>query len=73
MLEGDNNMIAEKIVEMSMSPHEFLIKHQLSQEKMAELIGVNTRTVQRWLSGERNPSTITLKMLAMTDRLLELE
>jgi len=66
-------MIAEKIVEMSMSPHEFLIKHQLSQEKMAELIGVNTRTVQRWLSGERNPSTITLKMLAMTDRLLELE
>jgi DNA-binding transcriptional regulator YiaG len=35
----------------------------LSQEDFAHLIGVTTKTVSRWESGESKPTKLTLKIL----------
>lgn len=47
---------------------QFRKKHKLSQRALAELLGVNIRSVQRWETGERNPSKQTLKMLELLDK-----
>lgn len=37
--------------------------NSLSQRALAELLKVNTRTVQRWESGDRTPHPTILKLL----------
>ena len=38
-------------------------KHGLTQKQLAELMGVTTRTVERWESGDRVPSPQMLELL----------
>lgn len=42
---------------------QYRLKHKLSQRELAEELGVNVRSVQRWESGERTPHPMTLKLL----------
>ena len=60
-----------QLTTLFMSPQEFYRKHSLSQEAMADLLAVNPRTVQRWLSGERNPSRSAERAIALVDALLQ--
>lgn len=47
---------------------QFRTTHKLSQRALAELLGVNIRSVQRWETEERNPSKSILKMLELLNR-----
>jgi DNA-binding transcriptional regulator YiaG len=38
-------------------------RHKLSQRKLAELLHVNVRSVQRWESGERTPHKMVLMLI----------
>ncbi len=40
-------------------------KHKLTQERLAEMIGVDCRTVQRWESGESIPQPLHIEALAI--------
>lgn len=46
---------------------EFRGKHGISQRKLALLLKVNHRTLQRWESGELNPRPIVFELLARLD------
>ncbi len=46
-----------------MNIKEFRKKHNLSQRKLAELLQVNPRTVQKWESGERVPHPMTIALI----------
>ena len=48
---------------MSNKIKQFRKRHKLSQRKLAELLKVNVRSVQRWESGERKPHAMTLQLL----------
>lgn len=43
--------------------NQFRHKHNLSQRKLAEMLGVNIRSVQRWESGDREPRHMVFKLL----------
>lgn len=42
-------------------------KYKLTQRKLAELLEVEIRTVQRWEYGEREPHLMTLKLIQKLD------
>jgi len=42
---------------------QFRKKHKLSQRELADLVGVNYRTVQFWEAGKRNPRLTIFKLL----------
>lgn len=42
---------------------ELRTQHRLTQKQLAELIGVTTRTVERWEAGDRVPSPQVLELL----------
>lgn len=46
-----------------MNIKELRTKHGLTQKQLAALIGVTTRTVERWEAGDRVPSTQVLELL----------
>ena len=46
-----------------MNIREMRTQHGLTQKQLAELIGVTTRTVERWESGDRVPSPQVLELL----------
>lgn len=46
---------------------QFRHKHKLSQRKLAELLEVGIRTVQRWEYGERKPHQMTLQLIEKLD------
>lgn len=46
---------------------QFRLKHNLSQRKLAELLKVNPRTVQKWEAGDRKPHVMTLELLNRID------
>ena len=46
-----------------MNIKELRTQHGLTQKQLAELIGVTTRTVERWEAGDRVPSPQVLELL----------
>lgn len=46
-----------------MNIKEVRTKHELTQKQLAELIGVTTRTVERWEAGDRVPSPQVFELL----------
>lgn len=37
--------------------------HRLSQRQLAQKLGVNIRSIQRWESGDRTPHPMTLRLI----------
>lgn len=48
---------------MKVNIKELRTQHALTQKQLAALIGVTTRTVQRWEAGDRVPSKQVLELL----------
>ena len=46
-----------------MNIKELRTKHGLTQKQLAALIGVTTRTVERWEAGDRVPSPQVIELL----------
>lgn len=50
---------------------QFRVKHNLSQRKLAELLKVNPRTVQKWEAGDRTPHAMTIALLDKLDHSIQ--
>ena len=42
---------------------DIIIKHKLSQERLAKILQVNQTTVGQWLSGKKKPSYDSIKSI----------
>lgn len=49
---------------------QYRIDHNLTQKQLASLVKVNIRTVQRWETGELNPSPMVWVLLELLEKKL---